>query len=311
MRRPELIQEHIRHLDRLNNVTVNAVKEDPEHYGLQLLMRQNAYQKEKLVAELRESIRHHHSHVLSYIFKTKPREAMKLDTMLSGLAGLRDLVKQAYYGISGKELPLNFETVFQSSFGVMLSTPPDGELLQSKYSTALQDVVQTIQKIGHEEADIKQIINKKFHGNRKAAKRYADLFKNIHESGCPVEIIWTNIIGDTEEVAISVNQAKFIHGVFLEHGKKEPYEETVRGSIKGISLLDNTIQFKRSDTSSKKDQVIKARFPDELASKAKSLFDKTVEATFYIEIEYVEATDQEKAIKTLICLNNTDGNQEI
>lgn len=304
MRKPELIQEQIRHLDRVTHSIQQASTNSPEHFGLKFLLQQDTYQKEQLVAELRESIRHHRGHVLSYIFKTKPLEAMKLDTMLSGLSGLRDVVRQSCYAACGQDLPLNFETVFQGSFGIMLSTPPDGELIQTKYQTALKNVLQTIDQVSKDDADIKTIIHKQFHNNRKAASKYSTLFKNISESDHTVEISWIDITGDVEEVSIATDKAKKIHEVFLEHGKKEPYEENLVGHIKGVSLLDNSIQFQVADKDKKRKKVIKARFPEDLSQAVKESFDKKIEAVFYVEVEYNEATDQEKFVRTLISTSN-------
>jgi hypothetical protein len=302
MRKPEVIQEQIRHLDKIMMTTRMAVEDSPHHYGLKLMLDQDEYSKLELVQELQESFIAHRNHVLSYIFKILPGEGMELDPLLSGLTAFRDLVTKASLIVCSRDLPLRFGTIFQSSFGVMLTTPPDAGLISTDYDHTFAKVFSVIEELSADDVDLAKVLEKTIGNNKGFAKKFSNLFADVTESQRDVVISWCNIHGDKKSIDITAEKAKWMRDAVLTHDKKKSDTLELVGTIKGMSLVSNKIEFEYRKGNQKKLPILRASFPPDMFSLVSSNFNKKTTATFNIEFVYDDETEEESKIITLLSI---------
>ncbi len=294
-RDPDLILEEIRDLENVIISNKELLKKYPTDLALKLSLDQAEFRKNNLISELQESLQHSRCHTLKYIIDTSVNK-INLDIFVNSLESIKKLVDKTFEVMTKKteqKFDLYFNTVFGSSFGILLSTSYDDKLFGSYYENAFGSVFEMLNAITVEGEDkIHSIIQEKLKGNRKLIRKYSNFFESVSNSLSAVRLEWREPNNNTHKVKIEFDKAKKLYSLFKEHEKHEEEVIELLGFIKGLSLINYTIEFQKS--TQQKKEVIKARFDKNMSEAVKTCLDVLSKAKFKVSIELNEITEEEK-----------------
>jgi len=301
-RKPEIVTREIQDLDKMILSSNELLLQFPKDDLLRLNVEQLEYRKSELLKELETSLEYFGQHSLKYVFQSISNK-IKLETLLGSLNTFKSLIDKTFEKVTGgknNNLPIYFNTVFSGSYGIQLSTPFEGKLLDHDYEKAIEKTLVVIgDLLVTEEEQLDEALKMHFGDDRKLISKYSLFFKRIHESNEPVKIEWSSPISkQKKEVIIEPEKAKFIHNFF---SKKEVSEETIEllGILKGLSLIRYRVEFVK-DVEGK--GYITAKFDESLSEEVIDSIDKYVIAQFNVSIKYNEAQDKEEKQYRLISL---------
>ena len=303
--KPDFLIERLMEIDDILKLTKRLIAENPDDGALKVSLRQDEAHRAKVVDCLTRSLVEYRQHAVSYIFKDALPGAISLDTFLAGLQSFSSLVSSTFKELCGSRMDLQFNTTFAGSFGVLLSTPFDEQFLESDFDRGLNAVFDTIEKIGEEGIDTKDLLKKTLKGNRGLIHKFTNFFSGIVKTGSPVEIRWQGLSSNQpRSTFVPVDRAKRLHDLFAEHAKRDPETSALSGQIKGISLLRNVIDIQYMVKGKKKLKTIaNIPFNPELTSLVKSAFDITSTLTIQIDYDYNDLTGMEVQHRSLIDLS--------
>jgi hypothetical protein len=300
--KPEFLVERLMEVDEILDLTRRLIAENPEDQSLKLSLRQDKVHREKLVKCLNRSLVEYRQHSVSYIFKEEATGPINLDTFLGGLQSFGTLVAATFKELCGTKIDLQFNTVFAGSFGVLLSTPFDDHLVESDFDRGLSAVFDTIEYVGEEGTDTKELLKKTLKGNRDLIRRFNNFFNGIVKTGGAVEIRWQGVSGQAARSAVvPVDRARKLQNLFAAHAQREPETHVLIGQIKGISLLRNVVDIQHPVPGKRKPRTLpNIPFPPELTKQVKANFDTTVKLTIQVHYDYNEMTGLETPHRSLV-----------
>lgn len=291
-RDPDLILEEIIDLENVIISNKELLRKFPTDLALKSSLDQAEFRKNSLISELQESLQHSHCHILKYIIDTSVKK-INLDIFVNSLESLKKLVDKTFEVMSKKteqKFDLYFNTVFSGSFGILLSTSYDDKLFGSNAFGSVFEMLNAITVEGEDK--IHSIIQEKLKGNRKLIRKYSNFFESVSNSLSAVELEWREPNNNAHKVKIEFDKAKKLYSLFKEYEKHEEEVIELLGFIKGLSLINYTIEFQKS--TQQKKEVIKARFNKNMSEAVKSCFDVLSKAKFKVSIELNEITEEEK-----------------
>ena len=143
MRKPDLIIGEIQDLDKIIISNNDLILEFPKDRILQLNLQQTEFRKELLLTEFEESLQHYGRHSIKYIFN-EIKEKIRLEVLLENLNSFKNLLDKTIENVTGgsaNNLPVYFNTVFSSSYGIQLSTPFEAKLFDHDFEKAIQKTI--------------------------------------------------------------------------------------------------------------------------------------------------------------------------
>lgn len=302
MRLPELITREIQDLDKIRLSAIELSMQYPNDNLLRINIEQTETRKQLLINELDESLKFYGKHSIKYIFSDL-KETIRLETLLEHLKSFKNLVDKTFEKVTfGKQnnLPINFNTVFSSSYGIQLSTPFEEKLLDHDYEKALGQTIGILSNlIDSSDEELNNVIEKDFGENRKLLNKYSLFFKKIYQYNKKIQIVWDSpITKEIKSLVIEPEKAKVLHSRFSQ---KEISEETIEllGILKGLSLIKFKVEFVK-DVEGK--DVITAKFDESLTEEVKDALDKFVIARFKVNIMFNETKDEEEKKYELVSI---------
>lgn len=294
IRKPDEILEEIKTIDKIMMKSNLLYIDYPKDEFLKISIQQAQYKKEVLVEELELSLRKNNRHSINIIFDERISD-LDIDYFTSTLNSFRGLASKAYEFVNKKhqeKLPLYFNTVFQSSFGILLTTSFEPNLILEEYGEALRFIFESFDELNKaDNSRMQWIVKEQFGGNIKLTRRFSTFYKAMLESGKDFKLSW--IPPKKEKFTINISKEK-ISSIFSLLKENEIFEEgtiTYKGIIKGLSLISFKIEFVRSD---KPKEILKAKFDKKLAESVKKNLDKVIECKFKFVSELNEITEEEK-----------------
>lgn len=292
MRHPEIITQDIQSLDKIIFNSNELLLQFPNDNILRLNVEQAESKKNILLLELEKSCEFHGQHSIKYIFQNI-QQKIKLDTLIDGLKSFKGLIDMTYETVTnGKHniLPIYFNTVFNGSYGVQLTTPFEEKLFDHDYEKSLSQTMTLVNDLISANDDmILTTLQKDFEDNELLLQKYSKFFNKIHQSNEPIRIEWKSPISKKiRKVVIEPKKAKLLYKFFSQKNEKEDSYILV-GIIMGISLLKYQVEFvKENDTN-----PIVAKFDKKLSEDVKKYIDVKVTAKFKVSIKINDINDKE------------------
>lgn len=307
MRKPDIILQEIQDLDGIITNTKELIPKFPDDKLLILTLEQTENRKKYLLQEFEKSLARCRRHSIKFIF-TNIKEKVVVESLVENLQTFKILVDRTFEHIICKKrnkIPIYFNTVFSGSFGIYLSTPYDSEFI-SVYDDTFEFIINTINEILRtEKGKVREIIKSKFRDDKKLIKKYNNFFKNVVTTQESLKIEWISPNNKGEVLNLEIEKAQILYNLFSEHEKYEEVEIELFGIVKGISLINYFIEFKK-DILGK--QVIKIHFDKGLSEKVIPTFNKDVIAKITQKIELNEITEEEIKTYSLIDINIQNDN---
>ncbi|MFA9370115.1 MAG: hypothetical protein ACERIH_00185 [Labilibaculum antarcticum] len=303
MRYPESITHEIQCLDKLILNSKELSNQFPEDNMLRLSTDQYEFRKTILVSELNDSLAHYGQHSLKYVFE-EIQDKIKLETLTDSLSTFKGLIDKTIDKVTNganNHLPVYFNTVFSGSYGIQLTTPFEEKLFDHNFEKAIDRTITVVSELmNSNEENLKENLEEIFGDDRKMLNRYSLFFKKIHQSDEPVRIEWKSPITKVlKTVSITPPKAKLLYQYFTR--KEERTEQAnLSGTIKGLSLLKFKIEF---ENALDKENIINAKFNEDLADTVKSNIDKKIVADFDVKIKYNESKNEEEKSYELISIH--------
>jgi len=292
MRQPDIIVGEIHDLDKIIISTNELIYQFPDDNILSLNLEQTEYRKNLLLKELDESLGYYGRHSIKFIF-TGIKEKISLETLLENLGSFKNLLDKTIEIVSGgssNNLPIYFNTVFSSSYGIQLSTPFEGKLFDHDFEKAFLKTISTLNDlIISDDEGLKHIMEREFGNDWKFFNKYSIFFKKIYQTDKKIKIVWNSPITKKDSIVeIEPAKAKYLYSIFHIHEKKEDIIELF-GILKGLSLIRYKVEFVK-DVDGK--ELIIAKFDESLTEEVKDALDKYVIAQFKVISEFNELTEE-------------------
>jgi hypothetical protein len=199
-------------------------------------------------------------------------------------------------------MPLFFDTVVQSSFGIILSTDWDSELFDTSYERTFNkffDIIKGLTEYSHSERDDLLSL---FSDDKELMQKYRTFYRCIAYHGCSVDLKWGGFLKEHKRFhLIDHNNALKIYKKLSDIDKPEIEDVKVTGSIQGISLIDKSLQFVPHQ---KEGTRIKLSFEEAFKNQLKPLLGEIATIIYRIKTEYDESKDKITIKKFLIKIEN-------
>jgi hypothetical protein len=298
-RKPTIILNEIRSIDKLIIKSQLLLEKYPNDNLLRLSFEQDKFRKSILIEELKESIIEFRRNVIELIIDNEIGN-IEIDNFVNHLKSFKSVLSKTIdHLLKGKvkTVPLFFNTVFDGSFGILLTTEYEPILFDYEYNKAIKYSLSTINALLNSNKDnLHSIIKNSFQENKKLIHKYNTFFKNIADDNKNITIKWTSFENEKLSVAIPHDKALSIYTQLIEHEKHEEII-SIYGFIKGLSLLRFTIEFQSKENQR---NIIKASFDKNISDKIIENIDKLVNCTFNEKVEINENTEEEKRSYILI-----------
>ena len=291
-RRPNVIKQEIRELELSSLSSKEWLNEHPDDKLIELLLKQDSARKSNLVKELESSYSYYRRHFFNYSIKTDNNvDIVNLSESLNSFSKvITDTLRLV--SNSTKSMPLYFDTVVQSSFGIVLSTDWDSELIGTSYEQTFNkffDIIENLTKHNDTEDDTEHLLSL-FFNDKTLMQRYRTFYRGIAYHGCSVDLRWGGFFKiHKRSHLIDHNKASKIYKKLSDIDKPLIEDVKVTGSIQGISLIDKSLQFVPHQ---KEGTRIKLLFDESFKEQLKPLLGEIAEITYRIQTEYDEIKDK-------------------
>jgi hypothetical protein len=299
-RNPETIKKELRDLELTNLSSKEWLISHPNDNLISLLLEQYGMRKELLFKELEESCRYYRRHQFTYAIKTEDNvEVSDLSYLITSFKNAVAATLNSVFS-EDKSIPLYFDDVIQGSFGVLLSTAWDAELIDTKFEITFNkffDIIDSLQNI--QEIDNKRILES-FSGNKVLLRKYRTFYRSIAASAHSINLEWRSFnIGNKREFFIDYKSATAIYSTLSNWEHLKPEVIKVTGSIQGVSLIGQTLQFVPYK---KEGAMVKIYFNDDFKESLKHLLGETATITYQVSEQYDSENDVIISRKTLISI---------
>lgn len=299
---PELIKRELRELESTSLSSKEWVQSHPRDTLVSFLIEQDKTRRDSLLSELEESYIFYHQHQISYAIKTDDR--VEVSEFSSLITSFKNAVTATLNDIfpGNNSLPLYVDTIFQSSYGVLLSTEWDSELISTKIEGAFNTFFNVVRSLGNNPNDLESDPLVTFFNNKLLLRRYRTFYRTISSCERTVNLSWRsfNII-NKREFSIDPASASNIYSKLSNWQHPEPESIQVTGSIQGVSLIDQTIQFVPFK---KEGAKIKIYFDDQFKEQLRHLLGETATIIYVVTEDYHPEDDTIISRKTLSELNS-------
>lgn len=294
-RNPDTITSEIHDTQTILMDVREALKTDPQEQSLHFILMQENRQVERLSIELEKALASQRKHVLKYAIDTNSTR-VAIDTISELMAGFQDFITRAYQGIAGKgktPLPLYLNTTYKGSFGLLLNTDTDDNLMYSYYSETLEFVFSSIEEMAkcHDKKQIHDFLETTFKNDQKLIGRFKEFYHSISKSGNGIKLEWISHYVNSQQpqkVKVSYEQAKFYYETLHVKDSEDPEPVEYTGDLKGVNLLSREMELLINESTS-----IKAKFKKIHDREIESNFNQHCTIRFNKITKYNHATDVE------------------
>ncbi len=292
MRTPDLINYALKKINSLIEHARDLIIKFPNDNLMKLSLRQLESRHNLLINELENSLLKHKKHSIKYIFDEN-MDKISMNILIENLKNLGEIINKSIQHLNKKKydsIPLYFNTVFNGSFGIQLSTEFVFDKLpfDSNYDKTFEFVIDVIDRLSNNTNVDNAIINK-FEGNKALIHKYSNFFKTISDSQKNIKLQWASPNSKEKQISVKYTDAERVYNILKNHEKSDSEIIEFEGIIKGISLLKYDIEFVKKE----KSKNIKAKFKKELTEKIISHLNKSVKIKFLVNKEFNETTEEE------------------
>jgi hypothetical protein len=303
-RKPNAILSELRELDTIIVEGDVFVQQFPEDNFLKISQAQASTRKSILQKELFESQKYYgqQSFVLAFDKKLSGLDAHLIPSLIKALTDVLDQTQRLISDEKRNFVPLLFNGVVNSSFGLHFSIDKGQNLFGNEYDDLLGIVFETIDELNQAQSldDIRAIIHKRFEGHKPILKSYRSFFQSVNKAELPLKVFWRS--PTSKDLAFKM-ESETSEKLFLEFKKTLNTTENIReyrGEIQGLSQWEKKVEFLAVDGNEEKRIV--AHFDEnnsELFNQIK-VFNKPRLVTFKVRESVNEFTDENKIEYELI-----------
>jgi hypothetical protein len=290
-RKPESILQEINDLRSIYNQGSELFGKHPEDATLQLLIAQDESRLQELSQELTYSYLHFRRHTVKLVFKNvKEYGSIPIEQLTSTLSIFGKLIDAVSKQVLGSPTPLglNLSTIFAGSFGVLMNTDYDDELI-SKFGAMATSLFEYLDKLNTTEPNkLSQFISTKLAFNKKIIRAFRNYFQIQSDYLNDIELEWSDPELKTNQVYIDHQTSFRIYNLLktFEGFPEVAVEKT--GTIRGISLIKHSIEFVPED----QHRLIRAHFDKSLDETVKPFLDRRAQVFFLLKKQLNETTDE-------------------
>lgn len=297
-RDPQTIKQELRELELASFSSKEWLNSHPSDNLVAILIQQDEQRKKRLLKELERSYSYYRYHHFIYAIKTTDKvEISNLSHLLTSLNGV---VNATCNSISAniKSISLYFDTVIQSSFGVLLSTDWDTELIDSSIERTFNkffDIAGNLQDtVGFANEEVFAL----FDNNKNLMQKFRTFYLGIANYESSISLSWGGFLQNQKRHStIDRQEALQIYKKLVDLESPICEDVKVSGSIQGISLIDQSLQFVPHK---KEGARIKLAFDKRFEEYVKPLLGEVAEIIYRISTEYDEQNDRMITSKELI-----------
>ena len=307
-RKPEIIREELRELELSTASSREWLREHPADKIVALLVEQDEIRKSELIKELEESYKYHRCHQLTYSIKTE--KSVDIKNLSNLLSSFDSVINATLNKISSKvkSLPLYFDTVVQSPFGVLMSSDWDSELFDTSIERTFIKFFDIIDFLSAKLDSNDEDLIEQFFEDKGLMRKYRTFYRGISYFNNSIEIRWGGFLGKGErKKLIEHNDASNIYKRLTDLERPVADDFEVTGSIQGISLLDQAIQFVPHQ---KEGTIFRITFDKRFTEKLKPLLGEIATIAYRVTTEYDEVKDKTVTRKILLKIIEKNETQE-
>ncbi len=298
-RKPKIIRQEMRELDRSAVSSKQWIEKNPDDEIVKILVDQYKLRKTHLSQELKDSYKAHRKHSILYAVKTKfGVEIQNLSELLSTFGNvINSTLKKLPNTQEVDSLNLYFDTVVESSFGVLMSTDWDSELIGTSIERTFNrffDILDTLENDPEIDDDI---LMSDFLIDKTLLSKYRTFYRGISSYNQSIHISWEGHAIQNRSFNIDPKMATNAFKKLIEFDQPISDDFEVTGSIQGISLINKSLQFiphKREGA------MIKLYYDESLNDQIKPLLGEVATIKYKVSVEYDAAKDKTKTKKSLL-----------
>jgi hypothetical protein len=304
LRQPEVIQKELREFDLANQSALDWLENNPDDNIVKELVNQYYERKDFLINELEESLSHYRHSYLKYAFKVD--KVVSIATISKQLSALSNVINKTASAISKKkntEIPVFLNTVYQSSFGLMLSMDNDDDLLGG---LPVQVFDQFFEIMAGLSCNSENLLNL-FLGNEELLRGYRRFFKDVLACSYDLDIKYGSHRG-AQEMRELLSQEK----LSTYYQRLANYEENISdiesivGDVCGVDLLHKSMLVVPH---SRESAVIKIFFPEDMLEDVKPLLGCEAVIKYEDNSEFEADKNSYLKRKNLIFIKEKDDNE--
>ncbi len=195
-RRPELIKKELRELELSSSSSKEWLLSHPEDKLVLLLLEQDKILKDSLISEFEESCKYHRRHILNYSIKTE--DNVDIYSLSNLLSSFNKVITATLNHIPGKikTIPLYFDSVVASSFGIVLSTDWDPELIDTSYEKTFKKFFDIISKLDKTDNTPNDDLLSLFSEDKNLMRKYRSFYRGIAYYNSSVGLKWGGFLED-------------------------------------------------------------------------------------------------------------------
>ncbi len=291
-RKPEIVLQELQELRNIFNQGSDIFRQHPADATLQMLLSQDVSRLKELSEELAFSYAHHRRHVLKIIFKNIQEYSSipigQFTSTLSMFSKLLDTLSKQVLSIPKAPLGLNFSTTFAGSFGILMNTDYDHELI-SEFTSVATTLFEYLNQMCSSESDLLiKFISTKLASNKKVVRAFRSYFQVQSDNANDIQVEWADPDQRSQGVYIDHQTSYRIYNLLKTfEGFPEVAVDKI-GKIRGISLIRHSIEFVPEDDH----RLIKAHYDKNMDEIVKPYLDKRARAVFLLKKQLNETTDE-------------------
>lgn len=300
LRLPDVITRQIQELDSIIESTKQAINENYNHphtKAMEFMLEQDIEQKDRLLAELQESLAYYRQHAIKLSFMTD-LASMPIHIIGEVLSSLSTFLKGVNSVINKNEraIPLYLRNTFHGSFGLLLSTNPSDKLIEDtdKQMSLAFEAINTVVSDSQNKTALKDDIQRVLKHDKKSLSRLKNLFEKLAKSEYGVSIEWVDTHMSSKKVTIAHDRSVAIYDMLSETANGEEEEISVSGTVIAIDIRDLIFKV----VSHKETITVKMNKDD--IGKIKELIDKSHTFIVAKTVTFNEVTEKEENKYTLL-----------
>jgi hypothetical protein len=292
-RTPEIIRAEILDLESAGLSSKQWLVSHPNDRVVSLLVEQDQNRTRQLLQELEDSLRQHRRHQFVYSIKTDGKvEISDFGYLVSSFKGAIAATSDT---VSTKaEMPLYFEALVHGSFGVLLSTDWDPELIATRTQRTFTTFFEILNALQDGGLPMPTVLS----SNKPLLRKYRTFYRSITTCNYPIQLTWRSFDKEERRETLITESAASRIFRFLANTERPQLEDVqVTGSVQGVSLIDLTMQFVPFR---KEGTRIKVFFDGSFREKLRHLLGETATIVYRVSEDYNPDDDTTISRKTLL-----------
>ena len=305
-RKPNVILSELHELDAIIYEGQVLEHQFPDDNFLKISQNQAKKRKSVLQEELFASQRYYgqQSFVLAFDQTLSGIDAHLIPNLIKSLTDIFDQTQRLITKEKKNFVPMLFNGVVQSSFGLHFSIDKGQNLFGNDYQDLLGIIFETLNELNQSNShnDIREAITRRFEGYKPVLKSYRSFFQSVDKAELPLKIFWRSPTSNDLTFKMEPEKTQMLFHEFKKSLTTSEETREYRGEVQGLSQWDKKIEFLASD-----DFRIAAHYNEndtELAQQVQ-IFNKPRIGTFKVRESINELTDELKTEYFLIELKGS------